>query len=116
MRTEQKVLPVYNLEVANLHTFYVGQDGAVVHNGNGAYEIEYPDGSVYVGKGDEKRMAVSERQHRRGGKGKCKFFNANNTRDSFIKEDELIEARGGINRKGPLLNQINSPGKKIRGR
>jgi Bacterial toxin 8 len=33
IRTEVKTLPVFNLEVANLHTFFVGEDGVVVHNG-----------------------------------------------------------------------------------
>jgi Pretoxin HINT domain/A nuclease family of the HNH/ENDO VII superfamily with conserved AHH len=32
IRTEVKTLPVFNLEVANLHTFFVGEDGVVVHN------------------------------------------------------------------------------------
>ena len=32
VRTEQKVLPVFNLEVANAHTFFVGTDGELVHN------------------------------------------------------------------------------------
>ena len=33
---ESKILPVYNLEVASSHTFYVGKDGVLVHNGRGA--------------------------------------------------------------------------------
>jgi hypothetical protein len=33
VRTEHTVTPVFNLEVANLHTFYVGTDGVLVHNG-----------------------------------------------------------------------------------
>jgi hypothetical protein len=32
IRIEQKVLPVFNLEVANAHTFFVGTDGELVHN------------------------------------------------------------------------------------
>lgn len=32
IRTEQKILPVYNLEVANAHTFFVGEEGVLVHN------------------------------------------------------------------------------------
>ena len=47
VRTEQKVLPVYNLEVANLHTFYVGQDGVVVHNGSGP---KLPPGYTQIGE------------------------------------------------------------------
>lgn len=30
---ERKTLPVYNLEVANAHTFFVGEEGVAVHNG-----------------------------------------------------------------------------------
>ena len=33
IRQEVKTTAVYNLEVANLHTFFVGVDGVVVHNG-----------------------------------------------------------------------------------
>jgi hypothetical protein len=33
IKEEIKTIRVFNLEVANLHTFYVGEDGVVVHNG-----------------------------------------------------------------------------------
>ncbi|KAF4513862.1 UNVERIFIED_CONTAM: hypothetical protein B566_EDAN016757 [Ephemera danica] len=33
IRTERKTLPVYNIEVANAHTYFVGIDGVGVHNG-----------------------------------------------------------------------------------
>jgi Pretoxin HINT domain/HNH endonuclease len=33
IRTEIKFLPVFNLEVANAHTFFVGEGGELVHNG-----------------------------------------------------------------------------------
>jgi hypothetical protein len=33
VRTEQRMLPVYNLEVANGHTYFVGIEGELVHNG-----------------------------------------------------------------------------------
>ena len=32
VRTERKTLPVFNIEVANAHTFFIGVDGEVVHN------------------------------------------------------------------------------------
>ena len=32
IRYETKVLTTYNLEVANAHTFFVGEDGVLVHN------------------------------------------------------------------------------------
>ncbi len=31
--SEQQTLPVFNLEVANAHTFFVGEEGVLVHNG-----------------------------------------------------------------------------------
>jgi YD repeat-containing protein len=33
IQTERKTLPVYNIEVANAHTYFVGIDGVGVHNG-----------------------------------------------------------------------------------
>jgi RHS repeat-associated protein len=33
IRIERKALPVFNLEVANAHTYFVGADGELVHNG-----------------------------------------------------------------------------------
>jgi RHS repeat-associated protein len=33
---ETKTLPVFNLEVANAHTFFVGEEGVLVHNAKGA--------------------------------------------------------------------------------
>jgi hypothetical protein len=35
VRIEKRTLQVFNLEVANAHTFLVGTDGVVVHNGHG---------------------------------------------------------------------------------
>jgi hypothetical protein len=35
---EQKIVPAYNLEVANAHTFFVGEDGVLVHNAKSACE------------------------------------------------------------------------------
>jgi RHS repeat-associated protein len=33
VRTEKKSIPTFNLEVANAHTYFVGTDGELVHNG-----------------------------------------------------------------------------------
>ncbi|MBH2016116.1 MAG: RHS domain-containing protein [Burkholderiales bacterium] len=33
VRLEKKALPVFNIEVANSHTYFVGEEGALVHNG-----------------------------------------------------------------------------------
>jgi hypothetical protein len=35
VRVETKTIRVFNLEASNLHTFFVGEDGIVVHNGGG---------------------------------------------------------------------------------
>ena len=50
IRLEVKTVAVYNLEVANAHTFFVGVDGVLVHNGGkGVYW--FPEGvATYVGK------------------------------------------------------------------
>ena len=37
IREEVKTTAVFNLEVANLHTFFVGEEGLAVHNGGGAH-------------------------------------------------------------------------------
>jgi RHS repeat-associated protein len=36
VRIEEAVTQVFNLEVANSHTYFVGEDGQLVHNGNSA--------------------------------------------------------------------------------
>lgn len=41
IRTEQKVLPVFNIEVANAHTFFVGEDGVLVHNCSRGTGLEF---------------------------------------------------------------------------
>lgn len=121
----QQTVVVYNLEVANAHTFFAGEDGLLVHNGTGAYYLEFDDGTSYAGKGDEARMRQSMREKesqrgKHGRKRKCTFFghaDAGNDRDSFIMEDQMIEASGGVGPHNPdLLNKINSPGRRIRGR
>ena len=38
---EEKVVPVYNLEVKGAHTFFVGKEGVLVHNGG--RELKIPD-------------------------------------------------------------------------
>jgi len=41
VRTERKTLPVFNIEVANAHTFFIGVDGEVVHNCSRGRGIEF---------------------------------------------------------------------------
>jgi hypothetical protein len=121
-------LRAYNLEVAHAHTFMAGEDGLIAHNGYGAYRLRFDDGTCYVGKGDKDRMERSrrnkekgKRSNGKGGKRKCigvpDFLPFNNDEDSFIQEDKWIEEEGGVNNKNScLLNKINSPGKRMRGR
>jgi hypothetical protein len=113
IRLEVKTVAVYNLEVANAHTFFVGVDGVLVHNGFGAYDILFPDGARYIGKGALDRMMASAKRLG-GGRGTpvCTFHAAGSDKASFILEDILIEKYG----LEALLNKINSPGKRIRGR
>ena len=114
---ETKHQTTYNLEVANAHTFFVGEDGVLVHNGFGAYLIQYNDGTWYAGKGDQDRMERSAKRYEINGRQRisCNHFQALSDRDSFIMEDQIIEAMGDIY-DPHSLNLINSPGKKIRGR
>ena len=51
VRTERKTLPVFNIEVANAHTFFIGVDGEVVHNAKycGSYK-EYNKGVDWAKK------------------------------------------------------------------
>jgi hypothetical protein len=114
IREEVKTTAVFNLEVANLHTFFVGEEGLVVHNGHGAYEITYPDGTSYFGKGDDSRMNKSAKQHGKGrGVPKCSHFPAASDVESFILEHNMLSAAGGPG--GKVLNKINSPGKRMSG-
>ena len=116
VRVEQRTVPVFNIEVANAHTFFVGDAGVLVHNGFGAYFFTFNDGSWYAGKGDKSRMAQSMNERSKGRKlTSCSHWGANSNRDSFILEDMLIEQAGGINSPGSL-NKKNSPGKRYRGR
>ena len=104
---------VYNFEVADHHTYAVGDLEAWAHNGNGAYGFPLPGGGVYIGKGDEKR---AKRSAKRFGACVCEIvlFDAPNDRESFKLEDELIELCGDIGSANLPKNKINSPGKKFR--
>jgi hypothetical protein len=70
IREEVKTTAVFNLEVANLHTFFVGVDGVVVHNGNeGVYvntETYGPKSGSNVGQSNDMDRRLSE--HRRNPK------------------------------------------------
>lgn len=114
----QEVVAVYNIEVSNAHSFYVGKEGVLAHNGDGAYYLEFDDGTHYVGKGNEVRMRESIRQKTKGNKRKCIFSGhakISGTDASYIAEDMIMEAAGEA--RGPgSLNIRNSPGKRLRRR
>jgi hypothetical protein len=118
VRQETRTVRVFNLEVAHAHTFLVGKDGVVVHNGNGAYFLRFDDGTWYAGKGDESRMNDSIKDKTKGRKRKlksCLHWPASDKDSSYKLEDMLIEQAGEITDPNSL-NKRNSPGKKLRGR
>jgi hypothetical protein len=117
---------VYNLEVATAHTYHVSSLGILVHNvyerkQTGAYEIEFESGKTYGGKGSEDRMLDSVRrlEDLHGDKAaKATHYPTATERDAFILEDIIIERNGGLQSEGNpnTYNQINSPGRRYRGR
>jgi RHS repeat-associated protein len=114
--TERETLQVYNLEVANAHTFMVGEDGAVVHNGFGSYTCHFGNGMRYHGKGDLKRAKESAAQKAKDYGTTTKQIDHKpelNNRDSYKSEHVRLSNDGGP-RKGVTnnYNKINSPGKK----
>jgi hypothetical protein len=125
VQTEQKIVPAYNLEVANAHTFFVGEEGVLAHNGHGAYTIHLPDGTQYHGKGGYGRAKKSARRVGRQA-GFDPFapcvnyedwidWDALDDDDSFRKEDERLRNDGGPeNPKNH--NKIWGHGKRMRGK
>ena len=121
---------VYNFEVEDFHTYFVGEAKILVHNmcaGSptssnkkyGHYEIDYSDGTKYIGKGSEARMNVSARQHM--------YENGRQVRSvvrkvwhpsvsnamAFVDEYKLMDYYGFGEKGHHLLNKIQSPGYKI---
>ncbi len=98
-----ETLTTYNLEVANAHTFFVGEEGGLVHNGFGAYTIHFPDGTRYHGKGDYNRAKKSARRVGRvTGNYPCRDYekwidwvDAIDDAESFRKEHARLSADGG---------------------
>ena len=121
----QEAVTTYNLEVRNAHTFFVGEQGVLVHNGNGAYTITFPDGSRYHGKGDYNRAKKSARRVGRvTGQYPCPDYedwidweDATDDDDSFKKEHDRLSGDGGpqntgIGGDGRNHNKIWGPGRK----
>jgi hypothetical protein len=120
-----ETLTTYNLEVANAHTFFVGNDGVLVHNGYGAYTVTFPDGTRYHGKGDYNRAKKSARRIGRvTGHFPCENYedwiyweDAIDDADSFRKEHERLDADGGprhpdVGGDGGNHNKRRSPGRR----
>lgn len=115
---------VYNFEVADNHTYFVGDgDGMAVHNSAcskkdvGAYEfkVKLQDGTehIYVGKGTLARRDVSIKNKVKEFNGTLvegseKFYPCIDKFDAFKKEAELMNDYLLKNEK--LLNKIASPG------
>ena len=64
IRTE--TMPVYNLEVAYAHTFFVGEDGALAHNGYVYRRWRPGSNKPYIGKADgDRQLQDRMSKHRR---------------------------------------------------
>lgn len=111
VRIENTVVPVFNLEVANAHTFFVGVDGVLAHNGFGSYTIHYADGTRYHGKGDRSRANQSATEHSNGHWIKIDWTPSIDDFDSFRDEEKRIREDGGVDNKNNH-NKRNSPGHK----
>ncbi|MFO1262195.1 MAG: Hint domain-containing protein [Rhodoferax sp.] len=114
VRIEQERITTYNLEVAQLHTFLVGGDGVVVHNGFGSYTCTFKSGKKYHGKGDRKRAQKSADDHAREYGDPVvdiDWTTAANDRESFKDEYNRMQRDGG--HKSPTnYNKRNSPGRR----
>ena len=125
----------YNFEVADYHTYYVGECNVLVHNmcvkdlkkdpsisrdiqgegKYGSYDITYSDGSHYIGKGSQNRMWRSAAQHSTNTRSvtSVQWSSAATNKAAFIQEALRMQqaSSNGI----VLLNKIASPGFKYLG-
>lgn len=61
-----KTMPVYNLEVAYAHTFFVGEDGVLAHNGYVYRRWRPGSNKPYIGKADgDRQLQDRMSKHRR---------------------------------------------------
>ncbi|GHT96593.1 hypothetical protein AGMMS49545_21960 [Betaproteobacteria bacterium] len=114
VRIEHKTVKAYNLEVANAHTFFVGEDGVAVHNGNGSYTCFFKSGKKYHGKGDRTRAKDSANRISKNHKDELDHIDwadSENTKNSFMDEARRIRDDGGVTNPNNY-NKINSPGEK----
>ena len=109
-------ITVYNFEVEDLHTYFVGSCGVLVHNAcqPGSYEIKFASGKNYVGKGDAARMNTSGRRIARKYNDKIveKVWEpASSVKTAFVQE-YIKQLTRGVNNSN-TYNKIWSPGRKI---
>ena len=109
---------VYNFQVADYHTYYVSDNGVLVHNScvkqPGTYEISTSNDQVYVGKGSASRMNASIRRLERKGYEviDAVWQPSRNNATAFV--DEYMKmAKYNFDFGGKLINKIMSPGFKI---
>jgi len=113
--SERKRLPVFNIEVANAHTFFVRVDGVLAHNGFASYTSHFKNGKRYRGKGDADRARKSaDREAKRNNDtvDRTDHKPEANDRDSFKAEHDRLKNDGGP-QNPDNYNRINSPGAKM---
>ena len=106
---------VYNFEVEDFHTYFVGESSVLVHNKcSGSYEIEFQSGKNYVGKGNRSRMKISAKTHSIINNDPVvskHWYPAANDTEAFVDEYFRMAVRGVNN--SNTYNLIWSPGRKI---
>jgi hypothetical protein len=115
IREEVKTIRMFNFEVAQLHTYFIGVDGVVVHNGTGSYTCHFKSGKKYHGKGDWKRAKQSGKDKSKGGDD-LDFIDwtpAANDRDSFRDEHNRMMTDKGGHRSNDNYNKRASPGRRM---
>jgi RHS repeat-associated protein len=111
---------VYNFEVQDWHTYYVGDAGVLVHNTSskgpcGSYTNTHASGKKYHGKGPESRAAESGKQ--KSDKYDDPLTNTDWTKSNSDRQaykDEAIRMRkdGGHRNNNNNYNRRGSPGEK----
>jgi RHS repeat-associated protein len=110
---EEKIELVFNLEVANAHTYFVGEDGVLVHNGGCIYEVpgsRTPSGKPYVGQTGKDSPDLrpgngKDGRNREAGDKTQDLPDDDGALERRIEEQKAINGRGGLDN---LDNKINS--------
>ncbi len=120
---------VFNFEVEDFHTYFVGDLGAFVHNNDctkaakraarkqtGSYTNTHVSGKTYHGKGTRARSQKSGRRVAREHDDPLNHTDwspAENHRDAFKQESRRLDADRGY-QSDANYNRIEQPGKKYR--